>query len=408
MTPKKKTLVAVSLTAVLTVVFFLVLSARFFHRHPVRWVAAEAPAYAVVGRPFEVRVAVNEISEKGSLLADLHQVTRVGHSQGRMSSGGSFPAESGGTYTFTMGVKEQEGLENVGVVIFLTPTGRWADRVMAVSSAPIPVKREEAGAKPAPPKRLRLYWSGFRPVDGDRPQGSPDSRGREAQPSSEDRPRNGPESPEGTRGRPAQPTQPGSRDNAERTPLRTRTTVRIVLFVLLLCGGGLSLLLSTRRGTGDGAARRKGPWLAFGVILLLASVVELFLVDEMITEWGRRMALQSNLYFVRRPFQMLLISVVAAAGACTFLFSLFTAFKRRSVSHARLAGLGIMLYLAVSFVEMLSFHYVDRWKDRLVLGVSAIDLLKGAFAALVLAVVLWALLERPRAAKATIEQASRP
>ncbi len=369
MTKKKRLLIAASLTAVLTMVFFLVLSARFFHRHPVNWITADAPAWGVVGRPFEVQAALKDIPQEGSLMADLHRVTRVGHSQGRMSSGGSFQAVSDGSYRFTMRVKPEDGLEYIGVVIFLTPTGRWADRILAVSSEPIPVKPEEPGAKPAPIRKLRLFWSGYRPVSGDRTQGNPES--------------------------------PRGREVAEPAPLRTRTTVRIVLFVLLSSAGLLSLRLSTRRDAGDaGSARPRGPWLAFGVILLLASAAELFLLDEMITEWGRRMALQSNLYFVRRPFQMLLISVVGAAGACYFIFSLLTAFERRSVSHARLAALGIMLYLAVSFVEMLSFHYVDKWKDRLVLGVSVIDLLKGVFAAAVLAVVLWALLENAGANRA--------
>jgi hypothetical protein len=393
MTQKKRLLIAASLTAVLTVVFFLMLSARFFHRHPVNWVTAEAPAKAVVGRPFEVRAQLKDIPQAGSLLADLHRVTREGHSQGRMSSGGSFPAVSGGTYRFTMRVKPEEGLEYVGVVIFLTPTGRWADRILAVSSEPIPVKPEEPGAKPAPTKKLRLFWSGYRPVSGPGPD-------------SEDRSRVGPEPGEQAKGREAQPApqsrpRPESRDNAVRTPRRTQTPVRIVLFALLFAGGLLSLRLSRQRDDGKPGevARVKRPWAAFGIVLLLASIVELFLLDETITEWGRGMALQSNLYFVRRPFQMLLISVIAALGVSYFLYSVFTAFRRRSISHARLAGLGIIFYLAVSLVEMLSFHYVDKWKDRLVLGVSVIDLLKGVFAGAVLVIVILAL-AAPRSRRA--------
>ena len=348
---------AVILAAVLAVLFFLGMMLRFRYRQQASWLTVDAPASATAGRPLELKVRLREIPVSGYLVATLHRSGRDRASSGRISSGGSRPlAADAETYTFSIDIPVMAELDFVYAVLYLSPTGGWDDRTRAAYSVPIPVRKPAPVTAEPSWRRLRffrMYYS---------PPGVPDSRA--------------PAAPE-----------------PQEKSLRTRTPVRISLFILLAASGLLCLTLYKRRHSAGtpGSLQEGRRWMVFAVVLLLAAASEFLLLDEMLTEWGRGIAISSNVYFMRRPVQMAGIAIIAGGGGSLFILSLVSLLRNRALSRLRLAGICLSIYLAVSLVEMLSFHQVDSLKRFVYLGVSIIDWGKGFGAAATLAAVIFAL-----------------
>lgn len=305
-----------------------------------RWAVVEAPATAVVGEPYEVRVTLAGSVEPTEISCTLHRANAERRGWGYLASAGpARPAVGGGTYTFVFTVPEKAETSFVFVLVFLSPTGRWDEGTRAVASELRPVGRSGSGMERRQPERLaiRHYPTAARAAA---------ARALEARPRPERRP-----SP----------------------------WVHPVLAGLLLAAA----LGALRAGRGDirgrsGPSAERTVWLLFAAALAVCAVVEVSGFAGEVAALGRRWAQGAHVYEYRRPVQKTVMA--AAAAASLGLFFLFIRATRRPGPHRALwwAGIGLADYLVLSFVGALSFHAVDVVRGWAWLGVSPFDAVRGA------------------------------
>jgi hypothetical protein len=139
-------------------------------------------------------------------------------------------------------------------------------------------------------------------------------------------------------------------------------------------------------------------WAAFGLTLLLFSVLEAFDVPGRITEWARLASMERDIYEMRRPIQGAAAVTAAAGTAALLAYGLGAAARSRDHRWLWAAGLGVVAYLAITLVGMASFHPVDVLRTVTVLGVSPFHAARGAGAGLALFAAAAALRKTPGAA----------
>mgnify|MGYP001034753681 CR=1 FL=1 len=316
------------------------------------WLTVEAPAAAVVGRPFEVRVALDGSVERTRLACTLHRANAEKRGWGYLASSGPPREAAGGSvHTFAFDVPEREETAYAFALVYLSPTGKWPDGTRAVATDLVPVSSDGPGATVPPPAKVRL-----RPY----PTAAQSAAWRAA----------------GRRERP-----------------RPSAWVHPVLSLILLAAAGLAATAAAKRkpgGPGDGGWERR-VWLAFAAVLALGAFLENSGMAGDLAAWGRGLAREQGFYELRRPYQKALTAAVAAAGLGLFL--LFLKAVRRPGQHRFpwWAGLGLAAYLSLSFVSVLSFHAVDRLREVMWQGVSPVDAARGTAALVTLAAAAFAL-----------------
>lgn len=354
-TDRKRLAERVAAAAALVLAFAATWAVLDRTEHRPRWIAVEAPGAAVVGRKFEVRVALDESVEATRISCTLHRANAEKRGWGYLaSSGPDRPAVGGGTYSFSFDVPEKEDTAFVFALVYLSPTGKWQDGTRAVCTALIPAGTDEPGGRGLPPGKV---W--IRPY-------------------------------------PTAAQSAAVRTAARRERSRPSGWVHPILSAILLAAAGLSVMKAARQrpgAPGDGERERR-TWLAFAAVLALGAFLENSGMAGDFAAWGRRLAREQDFYELRRPYQKAVMSAVAAAALGLFL--LFIKAIRRPGPHRFpwWAGTGLAAYLSLSFISVLSFHAVDRAREMMWLGVSPVDAARGAAALVTLAAALFAL--RPK------------
>ena len=359
----RKILQIVGLVAIPIAVFGVVLGLlSFLHTPYAKWLKVEAPAYAVVGRPLDVRITLGQVPEPTLLVVNIYLLGKNHAGVGRLPAPSPpVPARSGGVYSFRIDVKGVERLALIQLVIYLTPTGDWAVRTHGASSAGIPVKA--AGSPPAGPG-LRNYRASII-------RRSP---------------------------HPEASFRPGARPDGPGVPAAPRGPFRFVLFGLLGSASVACLARMTRarRRPGRGAAGGRLFWPAAATLLFAAVFWEAFNLEEQLSTWGRRIIVDLDVYYFRQTYQKAVIALIAAGFAVILVISFRAISRNRARWVPVVAGLALAGYGCLALAGALSFHYMDVVKSISLAGIPLIDIAKAACAGAVLIVGLIAL--RPDAA----------
>jgi len=317
-----------------------------------RWLTLEAPEFVTVGRTLEIRVTLDRSVEATQISCTLHR-TRADRKGGNYlaSSGPARPAVGGGTYSFVFEVPEHKDMAFAFGLVYLSPTGQWKDGTRAVSTKHLPVRRDGSLGEGQGLKRIPVYHF---------------LTAAESEAARAAGPR--------LRGRPSGWVHP-------------------VLCVLLLSSAVLCAAKAGWRKPRTGLPGRpeRSLWLAFAAVLVLSAILEISGLVGHLAAWGRRLAEAENLYELRKPFQKAIMAAAAAAGSG--LSILFIRAMRRPGAHRHLwgAGIGLAVYLAVSFVSVLSFHAIDVVRGLTWHGVSPVDAVRGGGALVSFFAALFAL-----------------
>lgn len=303
------------------------------------WLRVEAPAVAVVGRPLEVRVTLTKRTADPVLVScTLHRANAERRGWGFLAAAGPARAASAGVpLLFVFDVPDRPETAFAFPLVFLSPTGNWADGTRAATAEYMPVVRE-AGPTVLARRRVFRY-----------PTAAQESR---------------------------------RRARAVRTgpPARPSVWVHPVLAGLLAAAAVCAAAAGRKQGgpasPDDGRARRA--WLVLAGALAAAAGLEISGLAGPLTAWGRRWAEARGLYDMRKPVQEMLIAATAA-GSLGLVFLFIKAVRRAGTNRVLLwATVGLADYLAVSFVSVLSFHAIDVARGLVWHGLSPVDALRGA------------------------------
>jgi hypothetical protein len=132
---------------------------------------------------------------------------------------------------------------------------------------------------------------------------------------------------------------------------------------------------STSGATG-GAGQGTRWWRVLVVLLALAGLTELLGLESWLGTQARAMARTGDFYYPRAVFQKVVISMATAAALLSLLFI------RRAPKCRRLLIASFALYLAISIVNLMSLHAIDKVADLSWYGLSLVQALKLACAAM--------------------------
>lgn len=295
---------------------------------PAAWLRVEAPRRAVAGQTLPLRVHLAPLAEPARLCADLHWGTTRDTSMGYLGTGGSKTVgKEGGTFDFEMRIPPAQGVRFVTGILFLSPTGRWDDHTLVAATEVIPVSSNTADKVETRLEPLRVQPPGDAKTEHPRPAAAQ----------------------------------------------RWLTALLLLVAAVAAWGGGPSA-----GGSSGGPGHGNRWWQVLAVAMALASLWELFGLESWLGAQARAMARAEDLYYPRAVFQKVVISVTIAA---TILFFLFI--RRVSSSH-RLLLASFALYLAISGVNLVSWHPIDRIADLSSHGFTLVQALKLGCAALTL------------------------
>ena len=293
-----------------------------------QWLRVEAPRRAVAGQPLSMRVHLAPLAEPTRLCAHLHWSSTRDTSQGFLSSGGDREVgKAGGAFDFEMMVPPRAGLRFVTGILFLSKTGSWTDHTLAAGTAVIPVSGNSAEQAETRLEPLHVQPLGGEATDHPRPAALP----------------------------------------------RWLTALLFLAAAVAARGAGVSAETSS---PGPRVGRRW--WQGLTVLLALACLWELLGLETWLGARARSIARAEDLYYPRLVFQKAVISVAAAA---TLLFFLAI---RRVRSSRRLLLCALALYLAIALVSLVSLHAIDQIAGLSWHGLTLVQALKLACAAMVL------------------------
>lgn len=285
----------------------------------VAWLTAAAPAHAIPGEALPLRVRVTGLESPSYLRVDLHWANRRDTSNGYLASGeAKWVGREGGAFDFEIMVQPTDGLRFVNGIIYLSPTGSWSNHTFAAATDLIPVTTIRDKGEPA---MVRL------PVH--------------------------------------QLSEAGARRNSRSTVVGRVTTGILWLAASVLAG----MAVRSRFNSRESLSRDNGQWKALAVAFLLAAGWELFGLEDRVGNHARAWAHAVDVYYPRALLQKGVISVTLAA---TLVF-LGLGFRQRK-PHQPLIFFG--LYLAISVVNLLSFHWIDEYAGLSWQGVTLVEALK--------------------------------
>lgn len=284
------------------------------------WIRVETPPHAILGKGFPVRVTLDAPVRSAQLAVDLHWLGS--HSTARGFLAGSPPQRVDtrqGAYTFELPVDARTDLGQVQVILFLSPSGRWEDRIESATTAPIPVE---------PHGTLEPFAS-----------------------------------------------TPAYEVRSESIPASTPSPVlRISTAVLWL----LSSFALWRRGARPVRDRLENVellgarlrWLA--AACLLAAIWELSTLETFLPQIARAAALEHDLY-AKRFWAQRWITLVFLTGVLAWLaFAL-----RRSPLHwTDLVAAALGLYAGISLSSLVSLHEIDRILSVTILSIPSAQIAK--------------------------------
>jgi hypothetical protein len=157
-----------------------------------------------------------------------------------------------------------------------------------------------------------------------------------------------------------------ARDNVRPTAIP-----RLLTALLLLASSLVAWVICGSVASEPGSStRRLRRWQVLATALTLACIWELFGLENWVWMHVRALARAGDVYYSRAFFQKAIISVTIAA---TFVF-LCLLWRKRRPYQALLVFFG--LYLAISAVNLLSFHSIDKYAGLSWLGVTLVEALK--------------------------------
>jgi len=290
------------------------------------WLRVEAPRRAVAAQILPMRVHLAPLAEPARVCADLHWAVTRDKTMGYLATGGSKAvSKEGGDFDFQIMVTPMAGLRFVTGIIYLSGTGSWADHTLVAATEPIPVSSDPGAQAETRMERLRL-----------------------------------------------QPPDDGANGHARPAMLPR------LLTVLLFLAAAVVARRAGRTTEGSPPNPETGWWQILAVLLVLTCLWELFGLEDELGERIRAMAQASGFYYLRAVVQKVVISV---AGAATVV-SLVIVWRARSPRRWLVTFFG--LYLAISAVNLVSLHAVDRMVDLSWHGVSLVQALKLVCAAMTL------------------------
>ena len=295
---------------------------------PAAWLRVEAPRRAVVGQTLALRMHLAPLAEPARLCADLHWGTTRDTSMGYLGTGGSKPVDKeGGTFDFEISIPPARGVRFVTGILFLSRTGNWEDHTLVAATKLIPVSSNTADKVEMRLEPLRVQPPGDATTDHPRPATAP----------------------------------------------RWLTALLFLFAAMAAWGGGPSA-----GGSSEGLDRANRWWQVLAVAMALSCLWELFGLESWLGAQARAIARAKDLYYPRAVFQKIVISVSIAATVLFFLFI------RRVRSTYRLLLASFALYLAISGVNLVSWHPIDRVADLSWHGLTLVQALKLSCAALTL------------------------
>jgi hypothetical protein len=295
---------------------------------PAAWLRVEAPPRAVAGQTLPLRVHLAPLAEPARLCADLHWGTTRDTSMGYLGTGGSKAVgKEGGTFDFEIRIPSAQGMRFITGILFLSPTGSWQDHTLVAATEVIPVSSNTAEKVETRLEPLRVQPPGDATTEHPRPTAPP----------------------------------------------RWLTALLFLVAAVAAWGGGPSA---------DGSSGVPGHgnrwWQVLAVAMALACLWELFGLESWLGAQARAMARAEDFYYPRAAFQKVVISVAIAATVFSFLLI------RRVRSSYRLLLASFALYLAISGVNLVSWHPIDRVADLSWHGLTLVQALKLCCAALTL------------------------
>jgi hypothetical protein len=280
------------------------------------WVRVEAAASPRVGSPWQLRVTLGSWQEAGLAGVDLHWSTTRREPRGLLVSHPAFwvPA-SGAVYEPALVPGEAAELGYVRVIVYTGPTGRWADRVRAATTNPIPIRRAADGGGHDRWRELPAYDL------------EPD---------------------------PSHPPQP--------------------LAPLGWLIGLVWLAAAVRTSAGLGNRSRNAGWRWRWLLLgcLLVAGWEGLGMEAWLGNAARSLAWEERLYHRRSPFQLAL--TVAALGALASLG--VRIWQRPDPDGSRGLFLAQAAHWVLVAVGLVSLHRLDRWANASWLGIPVMQSLK--------------------------------
>jgi hypothetical protein len=323
-----------------------------FHSPYADWLKVEAPRYAVVGSPLDVRITIGKAPEPSLLAVSVYLLGKDLNGAGRLPAPSPpVSVHSGGTYPFRIDVTEKKNMAFVQLVIWLSPTGDWQTRTNGANMEPIPVRNARPRAEDGEFREVRAYAIS------------------NAQ-------------------NPDIVFQPGGRPPKSEAYPASSAPFRLGLAALLASSGLVFILNLARRrparDRGGWAGKERLFWMGTAILLFLLALSELFVLEGRLSEWGRKIIIGLDLYNFRQSYQKAGLALIAAGiGVLLVLFPRLHA-GRRDRFRTALAGLALAVYVGLSLAGALSFHYVDVARRISFAGLSLIDAVKAACAAAVL------------------------
>jgi hypothetical protein len=296
--------------------------------HRAGWLRVEAPGRARVGQPFPVRVHLAPLAEPGILRADLHWGETRDTPMRYLSSGDpKAVGTEGGTIDFEIPVPPRERMRFVMGAIYFGPTGSWSDHKLAANTELIPVVSDPAAPKQTRLEPLRLQPSADASLSHPPPAYAP------------------------------------------------RFLTGLLFLAAMMAAWAAGPSANAPNGS---PAPESRCWQTLVVLLALASLWELFGLESWLGNRARAIARAEDFYYPRAVLQKVVISVAVAATV------LLLPFIRRVRRSHRLVLVSFALYLAISAVNLVSLHAIDKLADLSWHGVSLVQALKLACATMTL------------------------
>ncbi len=282
------------------------------------WLVVEVPAEVPKGRPLEIRITLPQPVPAGTIKVDLHWKDQRGEIRGFLSAAPRQATKPEiAAHRFLLTLPALPSLAEVYAVAYLSPDGRWEKRTRAAVT-------EEIADGPAPAASAAPAPAGFRRIDAFELSFEP---------------------------------VPKRRDSA---------AVRWLVAMAWLTAGAV-------------AGRRLRSPLGFvlAAAALLAAAGELLAADTALADALRGFATTQNWYEGRRELQRLFTATALAFTVLPLGF-----IWRRSLPPARAWFFtALVAFAGAEVVSLISLHGADRWLNRPVAGIPAIQLAKLAAAA---------------------------
>ena len=133
--------------------------------------------------------------------------------------------------------------------------------------------------------------------------------------------------------------------------------------VLLYAAAAVNCWLVTRR---LGRAPEARTWLLISILFILLGFNKQLDLQSALTEVGRILSLSEGWYGDRRRVQAIFIAIVAAV--CVLFVGMLLLSVRRVPIPTWVAIIGTVVVIGYVFIRAASFHHIDRFIGRSVLG----------------------------------------